>query len=53
MTGQQIADDALAHDRARRAAERRGDPATAAAHDREAADLCARLNERRGGQGRA
>lgn len=44
MTAQQIADAALAADRARRAAERRNDPATAAAHDREAAALLARLN---------
>lgn len=44
MTGQQIADAALAADRARRAALARGDSAMAAAHDREAAELCERLH---------
>ena len=43
MTNQQIADMALAEDQARRAAERRGDSATAAAHDREAERLAALL----------
>ena len=43
MTAQEIADKALTHDRARRAAERRSDTATAAAHDRAAAELCARI----------
>lgn len=44
MTSQAIADAALVADRARRAAERRGDAATAAAYDREARALLARLN---------
>lgn len=44
MTSQAIADAALVADRARRAALARGDAATAAAHDREARALLARLN---------
>lgn len=44
MTSQAIADAALVADRARRAAERRGDAATALAYDREARALLARLN---------
>lgn len=44
MTGQQIADAALAADRARRAAMARGDSAMAAAHAREVRELCERMN---------
>lgn len=44
MTSQAIADAALVADRARRAAERRGDAATAAAYDWEARALLARLD---------
>lgn len=51
MTAQEIADAALAADRGRRAALARGEAATAAAYDREAGELCARLN--REGNGNA
>lgn len=43
MTNQALADAALAADRERRRAERRGDTATAAAHDREARGLIERM----------
>lgn len=44
MTSQEIADMALSEDRAARAARRRGDHATAQAHDDESAKLCTLLD---------
>lgn len=45
FTSQQIADMALAEDRAARAARARGDAATADSHERERDSLCALLDD--------